>query len=455
MPDLNNPLYEQELATFAANLACSDIPASIQHEAKRSILNIIGTAFSGCSELAVDKALGVMKPYSGPATCSLIGRKELCDPSLAAFINAMAANIFDYDDNHPTTIIHPAAPLVPALLAHAEANSISGQDLIRAFIIGGEVECRIGNALSPYHYARGWHITSTCGVFGAAFGVGALLGLNSDQFVFAAGNAAVQSAGLVEGLGTMAKSVSVGNAARLGMLSALLASADFDGPFAPLTGQRGFLRVYCDKPKLEALSKNLGDVWEIGKNTYKPYPAGVVLNPVIDASLEIADTANVDPKTVKSVTLKGHSLLRQRTDRPDVTTGREAQVSAQHAVAIAFKRRQAGLDEFSDSAVAETLVAGRPPITFVDDDSYDIESVDMTVNFEDQSPIHVRIDAARGGASNPLTDRDIENKVKELSTRAKFTGNVDRLIDAVWMLDGLQDAGMIARLAAVGGSSVE
>jgi len=67
----------------------------------------------------------------------------------------------------------------------------------------------------------------------------------------------------------------------------------------------------------------------------------------------------------------------------------------------------------------------------------------------------VRIDAARGGASNPLTDRDIENKVKELSTRAKFTGNVDRLIDAVWMLDGLQDAGMIARLAAVGGSSVE
>jgi len=108
---------ERHLSGFANSLGWSDIPASIQHEAKRSILNIIGTAFSGCSEPAVDKALGVMRPYSGPATCSLIGRSELCDPSLAAFINAMASNIFDYDDNHPTTIIHPAAPLVPALLA--------------------------------------------------------------------------------------------------------------------------------------------------------------------------------------------------------------------------------------------------------------------------------------------------------------------------------------------------
>jgi 2-methylcitrate dehydratase PrpD len=441
---------EFQLGEFAFELAWSDIPADIKYEAKRSILNIIGTAFSGCLEPAIDKALKVMKPYAGVETASLIGRKERCDAPLSAFLNAMAANIFDYDDNHPATIIHPAAPLVPALLAHAETDSLSGKDLIRAFIIGGEIECRIGNAMSPYHYARGWHITSTCGIFGAAFGVGALLDLKPRQFVYAAGNAAVQSAGLVEGLGTMAKSVSVGNAARLGMISALLAAADFDGPLAPLTGQRGFLRVYSDEPKLEALSKNLGDVWEIGKNTYKPYPAGVVLNPVIDASLEIAFTADVDPKTVKSVTLKGHSLLRQRTDRPDVTTGREAQVSAQHAVAVAFMRRQVGLDEFSDSAVAETLVAGRPPITFVDDDSYDIESVDMTVNFEDQSPIHVRIAAARGGASNPLTDKDIENKVKELSTRAKFTGDVESLIDAVWMLDELEDAGIIARLAAVG-----
>jgi 2-methylcitrate dehydratase PrpD len=445
------PQPESLLADFASELNWSEIPKSVRHEAKRSILNIIGTAFSGCIEPAVDKAIRVMGPSSGAAVCSLIGRSERADPQLASFVNAVSANIFDYDDNHPATIIHPSAPLLPALLAHAEVQGVSGQSLLRAFIIGGEVECRIGNAMSPYHYARGWHITSTCGIFGAAFGVGSLLRLKPEQFIFAAGNAAVQSSGLVEALGSMAKSVSVGNAARLGMISALLAAADFDGPSEPLTGKRGFLRVYSDEPKLGELTENLGEVWEIGKNTYKPYPAGVVLNPVIDASLEIASRPEFNAKAVKSITLKGHSLLRQRTDRSDVTTGREAQVSAQHAIAVAFQRQKAGLDEFSDAAVEETLAIGRPKITFVDDDTYDIAAVDMTVELVGQSPVHVRIDAARGGASNPLTDADIETKVKELTSRAGFEVDVDRLIEAVWMLDTLEDAGIIARLAAVGG----
>jgi len=452
MSDLKGGNFETDLAQFASDLSIDDIPLEIRHEAKRSILNIIGTAFSGCQELAIDKALSVMTPYSGAAVSSLIGRPERCDPPLAAFVNAMAANIFDYDDNHPATIIHPSAPLFPALLAHSEAHSLSGEELLRAFIIGGEVECRLGNSVSPYHYARGWHITSTCGIFGAAFGVGALMKLKPRQFIFAAGNAAVQSAGLVEGLGWMAKSISVGNAARLGMLSALLAGADFDGPSAPLSGERGFLRVYCDNPNFSALTEGLGECWEISKNTYKPYPAGVVLNPVIDACLEAASREDFEPNIVKGVTLKGHPLLRQRTDRAHVATGREAQVSAQHAVAIVFRRRKAGLDEFTDAAVQETLIAGRPPITFIDDDSYEIDAVDMTIDLDSQSPIHVRINAARGGAKNPLSDQDIENKVRGLSERAAFTGDIDRLIEAVWMLDSLEDAGIIARLATAGDS---
>ena len=157
----------------------------MRHEVKRSILNIIGTSFSGCQELVVDKALQVMGSYSGNASCSIIGRRERCDPGLAAFVNAMSGNIFDYDDNHPSTIIHPVAPLFPSLLAQAEVHGTSGNELIRAFLIGGEIECRLGNAISPYHYARGWHITSTCGVFGSAFGVGAILKLKPDQFIFA------------------------------------------------------------------------------------------------------------------------------------------------------------------------------------------------------------------------------------------------------------------------------
>ncbi len=440
---------EARLAAFAAGFKWEDIPEPVRHQAKRSILNIFATCFSGCQEPAFDKALATMSPFSGERSVSLVGRSERCDPALAAFLNAMAANIFDYDDNHPSTVIHPSAPVAPALFAFAEANPRSGAELLRAFILGAEIECRIGVAMSPYHYGRGWHITSTCGIFGAAIGVGALLGLDRRQFVWAMGNAAAQAAGLVETLGTMSKSVSVGNAARQGLLAALLAANDFSGPSAPLSGERGFLRVYADAPKLKALTDGLGEEWEIGKNTYKPYPAGVVLNPVIDASLDLAARPGFRADEVASIRLTGHPLLRQRTDRADVTTGRESQVSAQHAIAIAFRRGRAGLDEFDDAAVAETLRIGRPAVVFVDDGSYDIQAVNMTVEMRDGARLDVRIDAARGSPDNPLTDAELEQKLALLAGRAGFPQALRPLIDAVWGLDRITDAGDVSRLAAL------
>ena len=96
-------------------------------------------------------------------------------------------------------------------------------------MLGFEIECRVGAAVSPGHYPKGWHITSTCGVFGSAAGAAKLLGLEADQVVWALGNASTQSGGLCECLGWPAKSVSVGNAARNGLLSALLAEKGFSG----------------------------------------------------------------------------------------------------------------------------------------------------------------------------------------------------------------------------------
>jgi len=107
MPTPGMLLPEISLSAFASQLNWSDIPATVRHEAKRSILNIIGTALSGCKEQAVDTAIQVMRPFSGASTCSLIGRPERTDPQLASFINGMSANIFDYDDNHPATLFTP------------------------------------------------------------------------------------------------------------------------------------------------------------------------------------------------------------------------------------------------------------------------------------------------------------------------------------------------------------
>ena len=369
----------------------------------------------------------------------------------AAALNAMAANVYDFDDTHLPTIIHPTSPIAPALFALAETSPISGRQLLTAFVAGVELTCRVGCAISPRHYARGWHITSTCGVLGAAAGVSNLLGLDDLRTGWALSHAAVQAGGLVETLGTMSKSVSVGNAARNGLLSALLANEGFDGPPQPLEGERGFLRVMDDAPDLAVLVRDLGSHWETLNNTYKPYPCGVVLNPVIEACLILQGDAGFGEsgwKRITRITLTGHPLLRQRADRPDAATGRESQVSAQHAVAVSLVRGRAGLAEFSDEAVRDPVLRALGlRVSFRDDPGMAVHSVQVDIMLDDGSVIAHRVEVARGALARPLTDADLESKLRDLCKQGESGVDPDPLIEAIWNLDELADAGTLMRLA--------
>ena len=166
-------------ADFVAGTVWADVAAQ-NHEAKRSILNFFATALGSANDPAVTAALRTLLPFSGAATSAVIGRQEKLDAMSASFLNAISANLLDFDDTHLDTIIHPAAPVAAPVLALAEVKGASGRDVLTAFILGVEVECRIGNAVAPAHYARGWHVTSTCGVFGAAAACPKLIGLSAD-----------------------------------------------------------------------------------------------------------------------------------------------------------------------------------------------------------------------------------------------------------------------------------
>jgi 2-methylcitrate dehydratase PrpD len=428
-----------------------NIAQTVRHEAKRSLLNYFAVGFAGAHDPTIEKLVSTYTSFSANERASIIGRPERTDMLNAAALNAMSANVFDYDDTHLRTVIHPTAPIAAALLAYAEAHRVSGRDFLQALILGMEVECRIGNAISPYHYGRGWHITSTCGALGAAIAVGWLLRLTPTQLNWALGGAANQACGIVETLGTMAKSLSVGNAARNGMLSALLAAQNFDGPLAPLDGVRGFLNVMGEKPDLAGINAEFGKHWEMALNTYKPYPCGIVLNPVIEACLQLSARQEVVHnllQRVQSVEVTGQKLLRDRTDRPGVQTGRESQVSAQHAVAVSLLRGRAGLAEFSDAAVQDP--ANRKlgeKLKFTVDESFSIDAAKVTLHFISEPSVTVVVEQARGSTGRPLTDQDIENKFKTLSTQADTGCDQDALIKAVWEIDALDDVGALMALA--------
>jgi len=196
--------------------------------------------------------------------------------------------------------------------------------LLHAFIVGVETSCRVGLAVMPTHYRRGWHITATCGIFGAAAACARLFGLDAQRTAWALGHPATQSASLVEGIGSMTKSLGVGNAAKNGLAAALFADGRFSGPESPIEGRYGFAAVTSDSADLARITDGIGRRWEVLNNAYKPYPCGVVLFPVIDACLELRARLAPKMETIDRVVVRGHPLMRERTDRPNVETGRDA-----------------------------------------------------------------------------------------------------------------------------------
>lgn len=434
----------QTLGQFVANSDWVGMPPSLRHEAKRSLLNFVGCALGVANTPPIDRLVKAVQPFSGGPAATTIGRSERLGMLDAAFVNAAGANLLDYDDTHLETVIHPTVPVAPALFAMAEHRGLSGAEVLHAFILGVEIECRLGNSVSPGHYARGWHITSTTGVFGAAAGTARLLGLSAQQTTDALGVAASQSSGLVENIPHGGKNVAVGNSARNGILAALFAANGIDGAPQAIEGLRGWARAAGDVADETKLTGGLGETWELLKNTYKPYPCGIVMHAIIEAGLSLRAEYGLLPDDIKTVTVSGDSLLQARGDRI-VAGAADARVSIHHSAAAGLMLGAAGIREFSEEIVMRPdVIAFRAKVLPELDDSLPVGAARMRVGMNDGRVFSTLVTHARGSIEHPLTDRDIEDKVRTLGGNRPDIGKV---IDLVWNLDRQPSVGpLMARL---------
>ena len=442
---LHKPGATESLARHVAATRWDDIPSKVRHQAKRSLINFFAVTLAGCRSRPIEIALRSLLEFSGGRSVALIGRTERIDALSAAFLTAAGANVDDFCDTHTSTVIHPTAPVAGALFSQAGFKAVGGDDLLLALVLGNEVQGRIGLAISPSHYNRGWHITSTCGVFGAAAATGKLLGLDQRQMVWALGIAATQSAGLCECLGTPAKSVSVGNAARNGLWSALLAEQGYDGPAEPLAGVQGFYHALNEKPDLAHITDGWGDHWEIMATSYKPYPCGFVIHPVLDCVL---DWRRGHPAAdVARVVVRGNPLLGIRADRPNISTGREAQVSVQHAVAVALLKGQAGLDQFTDACVQDAEVSAlRGKVEVLRDERFSTVAAAVEITTADGRTFKLDQSAARGSEANPLSDSDLEDKLRAAAEGWNGQYDATQLIEAIWRVETSTDVSGLVSL---------
>ena len=437
----------KSLAEFVAGSRWGEIPAEVRREGVRGLLNFVGCALGGAPDEATHIAVKVMAPFFGSPQAIVIGRSERPDALNAAFLNAVAANVLEYDDTHLGTVMHPAAPVAPVLFALAELRPLTGRELLHAFIVGVETSCRVGLAVMPTHYRRGWHITATCGIFGAAAACARLIGLDAQRTAWALGHAATQSASLVESLGSMSKSLGVGNAAKNGLAAALLAEGGFSGPDQPIEGRYGFAAVTSDSADLAQITDKIGVRWEVLNNAYKPYPCGVVLFPVIDACLELRARHAPVPEAIERVVVRGHPLMHERTDRPNVSNSRDAKVSLQHSVAAAFLFGAAGLAQYEDGCVADPAVrALRDKVFFEEDIAAPVESATVVVRLTDGAQHREHVRHGRGTPGRPMSDAELDAKVRELAAYGAPFVDADRVIAAVRDIEGEADPTGVIRL---------
>lgn len=439
----------ETLAAYVVNDDGSAIPDDIWREAKRAVLNYLGCAVSGSIEPAVDVAIDTLAPFSGERTASVLGRRERFDPLHAALLNGIGSHVHEYDDTTPKNYIHPSIPVASALFAHASAHPVSGRDFLHAFILGFEAESRIGDAVYPAHYEAGWHITSTAGVFGAAAAIGKLLGLSTRQMVWAFGLAATQSAGIREMFGSMAKSFQPGRAAQNGYTAALFARADFTAGERALEGPRGFAAVTAARFDLAKVSAGLGVDFSLRDNAYKPYACGLVVHPAIDGCSQLHRKYQLDPAAIAAVRLRVAPLVLDLCNKRDLRRSLQSKYSIYHAAAIGLVRGKGGLQEFTEEAVADRVLARiRDLTTAVADESVTEDQVGIEVELAGGETLSLFVEQSLGNVHRPLSDEQLEEKFRDQAVLALPATQVEALIEHCRQLDTLEEAGDLARATA-------
>src|SRR6478672_12176099 len=256
--DRNAPPITRILAQFVASHPSRGWSDGVEHEAHRTFLNWVGCAVGAARHQSAESALGAIRMLEPAPQSSVLGRIDKVDMASAALVNGITSHTFDFDDTHLATIIHPAGPVASALLALAEVTGASGREVIDALVLGIDVSCRMGNCIYPAHYDRGWHITGSTGMLGAAAACARLMKLDVQHTAWALGIAASQPVGMREQFGTMTKPFHPGAAASAGLRSALLAKHGFTASARALEAPRGYAQVVSTKYDWRELTDELG-----------------------------------------------------------------------------------------------------------------------------------------------------------------------------------------------------
>ena len=449
--------FAQELSNKINCLKYDTLPPEAVHWAKVGILDTVGVTIAGAQEPATRIVLGVSGSASGPAL--VFGHARRIGALDAALVNGTASHALDFDDCNNTLGGHPSAPILPALFALADETGATGKDFIAAYVAGFETECKLSMVVNFHQYTKGWHPTTTIGVFGAAAACAHLLKLSTEQTATALSIAASLAAGIKSNLGTMTKPLHVGHCARSGLFAALLAREGFTAGVTAFEHKQGYFEVFngagnYDATKAIPAWANPLDITRPGI-AIKSYPCCGSTHPAIDCMLELVHKHDLKPEQVARIDSWTHTRRLEHTNRPDPKSDLDAKFSVQYTLARALKDRTVKLEHFEgtnwqDPATRAILpkihVAPYTTGQFPADNHFGAE---VKVTLTDGRVVSTKTDQALGrSVDKPLPADMLKAKFDNCAARALSSDNVARLYAAIQEFENAKDVREIAALAA-------
>jgi 2-methylcitrate dehydratase PrpD len=430
----------REVSGVAAEVRDGKIEEEVLSDARRRVMDIIGISLAASGMEPTRIVEGVIRGWGGEGQASIIGKAGKYPAASAALINGTLAHSLDYDDTHLPSVLHPSAAVVPAALAAAEASGASGLELLCAVAAGDELVVRVGMAGydaelgNSVFFEKGLHATSIAGTLGAALAAAMVYGLGEEEIGHAVAISASMGAGIIEAnrTGGTVKRIHCGWAAHAGVTAAELAANGLTGPPTVFEGRFGFLRAYLDdRVDADALTRGLGQHWELTRVFFKPYPANHFTHAGIDAAirlreegLEIGEIQNIE-LGVASPVLRTIAQPEDEKARPE--TGYAAQFSGPFTVATALVGGGGlgvSLDDFSDEVVRDRKkldLASR--VRCFAEEECDVIFPNqfpavLRVHLKNGEIREARVSHNRGGPENPLSDEELDAKFRTNATRA-------------------------------------
>ncbi len=443
-----NDTHAAALMRLYTDLGARPAAGEVLATAKLGIFDVLGCIVAGVRTPTATKVRDLVREQGAGSGAAILGTREVAAPALAALANGVAGHVLDYDDMSSTMLGHPSVVLVPAMLALGAGRGASGAEVIRAYVLGFEVNSHMSRTLVPHHYNQGWHSTSSVGIFGATAACARLLGLDAAGALNALAIAASNSAGVRGNFGSMTKSLHAGQAAEGAVRAAQLSERGFSANAQVFDAPGGYFDTYGKNRDPQALPEGGALEIEYSGIGIKPYAccgAGVA---VIDAALDLHGLHGLAGASIDAVSVVLSPMAASIMPFHEANDGPQAKYSLAYCAAVALLDGRGGLAQFEDVRVMQADVRALVKKTTVRADARMASGagrfgVEMTVRLAGGREVFTSLEVPRGHPRRKLEEE--KQRAKFMECAGPVVGE-RRAAKAVEVIDGFENLARLGEL---------